>query len=218
MKKNGFTLIELIAVITILALLGMIIVPVVENSINSGKDELYISQIDSIKASLKQYAIKNINSNIQNAGDDIYLSLYQLKIAGFVNLDIADPRSENLIPNDMLLRVEKREKSYIYEVLETTGTATNIKKYNKNTPIVETDEIIYYCTIIENGGAVPAEFNNILNDYSVNNGTVTKEFYDSHLSEKFELNELLSKNEDFRIVYKAGDAYFIKNVLRSGCD
>lgn len=218
MKKNGFTLIELIAVITILALLGMIIVPVVENSINSGKDELYISQIDSIKASLKQYAIKNINSNIQNAGDDIYLSLYQLKIAGFVNLDIADPRSENLIPNDMLLRVEKREKSYIYEVLETTGTTTNIKKYNKNTPIIETDEIVYYCTIIENGGAVPVEFNNILNDYSVNNGTVTKEFYDSHLSEKFELSELLSKNEDFRIVYKAGDAYFIKNVLRSGCD
>lgn len=217
MKKNGFTLIELIAVITILALLGMIIVPVVENSINSGKDELYISQIDSIKASLKQYAIKNINSNIKNAGDDIYLSLYQLKLAGFVNLDIADPRSENLIPNDMLLRIEKREKSYIYEVLETTGTETNQKKYNKNTPIIETDEIVYYCPVIENG-SVPEEFNNILNDYSITSGTVIYEYYDSHLSEKHELTELLSKDEDFRVVYKAGDAYFIKNVLRSGCD
>lgn len=217
MKKNGFTLIELVAVITILALLGMIIVPVVENSINSGKDELYISQIDSIKASFKQYAIKNINSNIKNAGDDIYLSLYQLKLAGFVNLDIADPRSENLIPNDMLLRIEKRERSYIYEVLETTGTETNQKKYNKNTPIIETDEIVYYCPVIENG-SVPEEFNNILNDYSITSGTVTYEYYDSHLSEKHELTELLSKAEDFRVVYKAGDAYFIKNVLRSGCD
>ena len=37
----------------------------------SGKDELYISQIDSIKASLKQYAIKNINSNIRIKIDEV---------------------------------------------------------------------------------------------------------------------------------------------------
>ena len=58
MKKNGFTLMELLAVIIILTLMGMIVVPIVENSINSGKDDLYIAQIDSVKASLKKYAIE----------------------------------------------------------------------------------------------------------------------------------------------------------------
>ncbi len=218
MKKNGFTLIELMAVIIILALLSMIVVPIVENSINSGKDELYISQIDSIKVSLKKYAVDKINSNIRNVGDDIYVSLYQLKTAGYVNLDIADPRSEKLIPNDMILHIEKREKSYIYEVLETTGTKTNETKYNKNTPIIEAKEIVYYCNVISEGSAVPEDFNNILNNYTITSGTVTKEYYDTYFDEKHSLSELLSKNEDFRVVYKAGNAYFVTNVLRNGCD
>lgn len=218
MKKNGFTLIELMAVIIILALLSMIVVPIVENSINSGKDELYISQIDSIKVSLKKYSVDKINSNIRNVGDDIYVSLYQLKTAGYVNLDIADPRSEKLIPNDMILHIEKREKSYIYEVLETTGTKTNETKYNKNTPIIEAKEIVYYCNVISEGSAVPEDFNNILNNYTITSGTVTKEYYDTYFDEKHSLSELLSKNEDFRVVYKSGNAYFVTNVLRNGCD
>ena len=188
MKKNGFTLIELMAVIIILALLSMIVVPIVENSINSGKDELYISQIDSIKVSLKKYAVDKINSNIRNVGDDIYVSLYQLKTAGYVNLDIADPRSEKLIPNDMILHIEKREKSYIYEVLETTGTKTNETKYNKNTPIIEAKEIVYYCNVISEGSAVPEDFNNILNNYTITSGTVTKEYYDTYFDEKHSLS------------------------------
>ena len=40
LKKNGFTLVELTAVLIILSVLGMIIIPIVENSINSGKNEL----------------------------------------------------------------------------------------------------------------------------------------------------------------------------------
>ena len=82
MNKNGFTLAELMAVLILIAVMGMIVIPIVENSINSGKDDLYISQIDSVKASLKKYAIEEINPKIRNAGDDIYLSLYQLKISG----------------------------------------------------------------------------------------------------------------------------------------
>ena len=124
MNKNGFTLAELMAVLILIAVMGMIVIPIVENSINSGKDDLYISQIDSVKASLKKYAIEEINPKIRNAGDDIYLSLYQLKISGNVSVDMKDPRTETLLPEDMLLRIEKREKSYTYEVLETTGTKT----------------------------------------------------------------------------------------------
>lgn len=209
MKKNGFTLIELMAVIIILALLSMIILPIVENSINSGKDDLYISQIDSIKVSLKKYAIDNINSKIRNVGDDIYISLYQLKIADYVNLDMADPRSEYLIPNDMILHIKKKEKSYIYEVLETTGTKTTKKKYDKSTPIITASEVIYYCG--------SDNFDDILNDYNSDNGSVEIKYYDKYFAKEKNLNELLNENEDFRIVYKSKDAYFITNILRSGC-
>ena len=212
MKKNAFTLIELLSVIIILTLMGTIVIPIVENSINSGKDDLYIAQIDSVKASLKKYAIEKINYNIKSPGDDIYLSLYQLKIAGFVSVDIKDPRTEKLLPEDMLLRIEKREKSYTYEVLETTGTKSNNTNFSSNTPVIEVVPVIYFCD------SAVDEFLPIVNNYKINIGSATIEYYDEKFTKKTELNSLLNANKNFRVVYKSHGAYAIMNVLRSGCD
>lgn len=215
MKKNGFTLIELLSVIVLLTIMGMIVIPIVENSINSGKDDLYISQIDSVKASLKKYAIEKVNANIKNAGDDVYLSLYDLKIAGFVSVDIKDPRTEKLLPEDMLLRIEKREKSYVYEVLETTGTKSSKTYFSSSTPVLKVNPIVYYCKVTSE---VPEDFNQILNNYEINSGSVTFEYYDAAFTKKSTLETLLNTNKDFRVVYKSNGAYAIMNVLRSGCE
>lgn len=212
MKKNGFTLVELTAVLIILSVLGMIIIPIVENSINSGKNELYVAQLDSIKASLKKYAVSNINSKIKNVGDDIFLSLYQLKIENYLALDIKDPRTETLLPNDMLLRIHKESKNYTYEVLETSGTKVPEKEYNTNTPIIETEIVSYYC------GSSNEELTNLINDYKVNKGNVKITYYDEYFESKVTLDDILNNKKDFRVVYTADSAYAVKNILRSGCD
>ena len=212
MKKNGFTLVELTAVLIILSVLGMIIIPIVENSINSGKNELYVAQLDSIKASLKKYAVSNINSKIKNVGDNIFLSLYQLKIENYLALDIKDPRTETLLPNDMLLRIHKESKNYTYEVLETSGTKVTEKEYNTNTPIIETEIVSYYC------GSSNEELTNLINDYKVNKGNVKITYYDEYFESKVTLDDILNKKKDFRVVYTADSAYAVKNILRSGCD
>lgn len=212
MKKNGFTLVELTAVLIILSVLGMIIIPIVENSINSGKNELYVAQLDSIKASLKKYAVSNINSKIKNVGDDIFLSLYQLKIENYLALDIKDPRTETLLPNDMLLRIHKESKNYTYEVLETSGTKVSEKEYNTNTPIIETEIVSYYC------GSSNEELTNLINDYKVNKGNVKITYYDEYFESKVTLDDILNNKKDFRVVYTADSAYAVKNILRSGCD
>ncbi len=211
-KKNAFTLMELLAVILILTIMGIVVIPIVENSINSGKDDLYIAQIDSIKASLKKYAIIEINNKIRNTNDDVYVSLYHLKINNYVSLDIKDPRDERLLPNDMLLRIQKREKNYIYEVLETTGTKTDETKFNASTPVLEVPPIVYFC------GSSVSEFNEIADNYKINTGNVVKEYYDANFTKKVELNDLLVSNNSFRVLYKANGAYQIMNVLRSGCE
>lgn len=212
MKKNGFTLVELTAVLIILSVLGMIIIPIVENSINSGKNELYVAQLDSIKASLKKYAVSNINSKIKNVGDNIFLSLYQLKIENYLALDIKDPRTETLLPNDMLLRIHKGSKNYTYEVLETSGTKVTEKEYNTNTPIIETEIVSYYC------GSSNEELTNLINDYKVNKGNVKITYYDEYFESKVTLDDILNNKKDFRVVYTADSAYAVKNILRSGCD
>lgn len=212
MKKNGFTLVELTAVLIILSVLGMIIIPIVENSINSGKNELYVAQLDSIKASLKKYAVSNINSKIKNVGDNIFLSLYQLKIENYLALDIKDPRTETLLPNDMLLRIHKESKNYTYEVLETSGTKVSEKEYNTNTPIIEIEIVSYYC------GSSNEELTNLINDYKVNKGNVKITYYDEYFESKVTLDDILNNKKDFRVVYTADSAYAVKNILRSGCD
>ena len=212
MKKNGFTLVELTAVLIILSVLGMIIIPIVENSINSGKNELYVAQLDSIKASLKKYAVSNINSKIKNVGDNIFLSLYQLKIENYLALDIKDPRTETLLPNDMLLRIHKESKNYTYEVLETSGTKVTEKEYNTNTPIIETEIVSYYC------GSSNEELTNLINDYKVNKSNVKITYYDEYFESKVTLDDILNNKKDFRVVYTADSAYAVKNILRSGCD
>lgn len=211
-EKNGFTLVELTAVLIILSVLGMIIIPIVENSINSGKNELYVAQLDSIKASLKKYAVSNINSKIKNVGDNIFLSLYQLKIENYLALDIKDPRTETLLPNDMLLRIHKESKNYTYEVLETSGTKVTEKEYNTNTPIIETEIVSYYC------GSSNEELTNLINDYKVNKGNVKITYYDEYFESKVTLDDILNNKKDFRVVYTADSAYAVKNILRSGCD
>lgn len=212
MKRNGFTLVELTAVLIILSVLGMIIIPIVENSINSGKNELYVAQLDSIKASLKKYAVSNVNSKIKNVGDNIFLSLYQLKIENYLALDIKDPRTETLLPNDMLLRIHKESKNYTYEVLETSGTKVTEKEYNTNTPIIETEIVSYYC------GSSNEELTNLINDYKVNKGNVKITYYDEYFESKVTLDDILNNKKDFRVVYTADSAYAVKNILRSGCD
>lgn len=212
MKKNGFTLVELTAVLIILSVLGMIIIPIVENSINSGKNELYVAQLDSIKASLKKYAMSNINSKIKNVGDNIFLSLYQLKIENYLALDIKDPRTETLLPNDMLLRIHKESKNYTYEVLETSGTKVTEKEYNTNTPIIETEIVSYYC------GSSNEELTNLINDYKVNKGNVKITYYDEYFESKLTLDDILNNKKDFRVIYTADSAYAVKNILRSGCE
>lgn len=212
MKKNGFTLVELTAVLIILSVLGMIIIPIVENSINSGKNELYVAQLDSIKASLKKYAMSNINSKIKNVGDNIFLSLYQLKIENYLALDIKDPRTETLLPNDMLLRIHKESQNYTYEVLETSGTKVTEKEYNTNTPIIETEIVSYYC------GSSNEELTNLINDYKVNKGNVKITYYDEYFESKVTLDDILNNKKDFRVIYTADSAYAVKNILRSGCE
>jgi prepilin-type N-terminal cleavage/methylation domain-containing protein len=212
LKKNGFTLVELTAVLIILSVLGMIIIPIVENSINSGKNELYVAQLDSIKASLKKYAVSNINSKIKNVGDNIFLTLYQLKIENYLALDIKDPRTETLLPNDMLLRIHKESKNYTYEVLETSGTKVTEKEYNTNTPIIETEIVSYYC------GSSNEELTNLINDYKVNKGNVKITYYDEYFESKVTLDDILNNKKDFRVVYTADSAYAVKNILRSGCE
>jgi prepilin-type N-terminal cleavage/methylation domain-containing protein len=123
MKYNkGFTLIELLATIIILGIITIIAVPAVNRSIRNAKEELYKVQISYIEAGAKAWAAENVASLPENDGEMITLTLGQLKMAGFVDADIRNPKTKDLFPNDMEITITRRLNSYVYDVIEDSGT------------------------------------------------------------------------------------------------
>lgn len=116
MKKKGFTLVELLAVLIILVALLLIIIPVVANSIKEGKEKIYNSQINNIKLALESWMSENQKPN---NGEYIVLSLSQLKEAGEVEVDIKNPNTKELFPNDMILKIINNDGIIEYEVNDT---------------------------------------------------------------------------------------------------
>lgn len=121
--KRGFTLVEMLAVITLLGLLALVIVPATEAVINSMKNDSYEAQIETLKKGLKNWSAEHVLKMPSNNGEYIETTLGQLKKEGFIEVEFKDPRDNKCINNNTLLRVTKTAESYKYEVVgETTTT------------------------------------------------------------------------------------------------
>lgn len=132
--RKGFTLIELLAVITILGLIGLIAIPTVDRILKNNQEELYKIQIDNIKKGAKSWAAENAFKLPESNDESITLTLSQLKKNGHVDLNIKNPITNKLFPNDMLITITMKNNNLIYEVIEDSGS--DIDDYNPNAPIL----------------------------------------------------------------------------------
>ena len=139
--KKGFTLAELLGVITILGALMLIIIPLVSTAIKNADEDLYNSQIESIKLALEIWVSDNQKPN---EGEYITLSLSQLKEAGLVELDIRNPITKELFPNDMILKITNNNGIVEYIVNEN---GSNTKDYNSITSIKVNGDVLEYVEV-----------------------------------------------------------------------
>ena len=113
--KKGFTLVELLGVITILGVIALVIIPVVENSNKKVKAKAYEAQKDAIILALKDYRTDHpedfYNTNVVN------LTLGDLKNLGYIDYDLKNPKTENCISNDLKLKIEKDRNTYEYSIM-----------------------------------------------------------------------------------------------------
>lgn len=119
--KKGFTLAELIGVIVILAALILIIIPVVERSIREGREKLYSDQINSIKLSLESWTREYQKPQ---DGEVITLTLSQLKESGLIDINIKNPKTKELFPNDTVLKIQNSNGVINYDVIFEGATNT----------------------------------------------------------------------------------------------
>lgn len=91
MKRNGFTFIEILGVITLLALLSIVVLTVVDKNLKDSKSTLSEVQVSNIKSAASMWR----TDNIELVPEDGYytLTLGDLIDSGYIKDDVIDPNS-----------------------------------------------------------------------------------------------------------------------------
>lgn len=119
MKNNGFTLIELMVTVAIIALLSVFITPVVKNLIDDSNEKAYNSVVDTIEDAAKSYLYLN-NSSIDSlitANGYAEVTIETLKDNDLLDNKIINPLTKTEISNTDVVRITKSGIKYSYEYI-----------------------------------------------------------------------------------------------------
>lgn len=145
MKKNGFTFIEILGVITLLALLSIIILTVVDKNLKDSKDTLSEVQIENIKSAASMWR----TDNIELVPEDGYytLTLGELINLGYIS-DVIDPDSNENYNRNLIVKVNINsvlidEESSIDDIIDSdVNSEIELIKSNINSGVI--DGVYYY--------------------------------------------------------------------------
>ena len=140
MTKNGFTLVEIIAVLVIMSILLTLTVPAVLNNVDRKKRSEHDSIIEEIETSAKLYINQNkdVAAYISSAGE-ININYQTLVSEGLVKANQIDPLTNEQWTSESYVNVKYQDNKYITEYIEgqspttITLTASNITISSKET-------------------------------------------------------------------------------------
>ena len=110
MNKNGFTLVELIAVIVILGLLALIANSSVINVVKNSKSDLYNTQLKLIESAAESWGNDNLDK-LPNDGECKYLTLANLKNYGLMEEKILNPKTNKEFSDDLYIKITSKINS-----------------------------------------------------------------------------------------------------------
>ena len=91
MERNGFTLIEMLGVIVILSILSLITIPVIDRSLNQGRENLSKIQEGQLIKALKNYYAEHLSEF--NNDNPTCKSSDDLKNFGYLPTDLKNPKT-----------------------------------------------------------------------------------------------------------------------------
>lgn len=120
MNKKGFTLVELLAVIVILAALALITTTSITKILKDSKEDLYNTQIIALKSTVENWGSDNLDK-LPETDNCVYLTLKDLREDGLIDYSIKDPRTNEEFPEDLKFKIttklnKRSKKITTYEV------------------------------------------------------------------------------------------------------
>ena len=106
MKRNAFTLVELLCVILIVSVLLLITTPVVVSNLKSNKNRIYDNMVNKILNASTDWALKNTD-NLPEKDEEIKITLGLLQSEGLISTDLKNPKTDNLFPADMTITIKE---------------------------------------------------------------------------------------------------------------
>ena len=207
-KLRGFSLAELLGVIIVLGIIALITFPIVNNTIKSNKEKLYNSQLNEIKLSAEKWAYANLSLLPTTENDSITVTLLELKKSGFVPIDSRNPKTGELLPNDMIITITFKNNNY--DIFVDGDSGTNLSnEFNENAP-----------TIILNGSYI--EYVEINDSYEEKGAkAISKEGSEVEVNITYQENGRevgsidVTKFSTYTVIYSAISDGYTSNITRT---
>lgn len=121
MKKRGFTLVEMLGVMTLLAVIFALIYPNITNMLEKGKENEIKEYESNIFLATEAYinSDKNLSSQLINEGDEISVNFNVLLQSGYLSSNIVDPKTGESVtqnPSNKKVTVTVTNKKFIYSI------------------------------------------------------------------------------------------------------
>lgn len=115
MKRNAFTLVELLAIITILGIIAVITVPNIVTIINDSKRSLNETQIKAIEEAARNYGTTHITLN-NGSPSESYITLQTLKDKGYLdNKVVKNINTQQNANGKVCVKWESNQFTYTYK-------------------------------------------------------------------------------------------------------
>lgn len=118
MKKEGFTLVELLAVIVIIGIIYLIVFPSVTSFIDKSKEKSYNIQVDLIEKASKKWVVDNTDELLKKDPyhlNNINLTLTTLKKDGYLQDEfIENPKTKKIMTGCVVVSYQSNKNQYEY--------------------------------------------------------------------------------------------------------
>lgn len=162
--KKGFTLVELLCVIVIIAIISLITFPKITRNINNAKEELYNTQIKNIEKAGEKWAIDNKDYLDKYHVNDTFITLNLLKETKYLEKEaILSPKDKKVMDGCILISYSENKYDYKYIEEDCTLSQTDLSEYSNSYIIYDYDIDKYEITKKEDNMNIPA-YQTILNN------------------------------------------------------